>query len=185
MAKRAQRWVVLLRAVNVGGSGRMTMLALRTAIQGHGFPDAATYLQSGNVVLTAPGPAASIAVGVEAAIAAELGFTTHAMVRTAAQMRALADASPFPGEDDPSRIGFGFCKTRPAADAVAELAARDFGRDRAVALGTECALWYPDGMGRSKMTGSVLERVLGVPITVRNARVTAALAELAAQPGTM
>lgn len=182
MAKRTHRWVVLLRAVNVGGSGRMTMADLRAAIGGNGFPDATTYLQSGNVVLTAPGPADAIAAAVEAAIATELGFATHAMVRTAAQMRAIAATSPFPDEGDPSRIGFGFCKTRPTAGAVAALAARDFGRDRAIALGTECALWYPDGMGRSKMTGTALERVLGVPITVRNARVTAALADLATQP---
>jgi len=178
MASRARRWAVMLRAVNVGGSGRMTMADLKVAVHGAGYPDATTYLQSGNLVLTSPGAASAIAEAVEAAVREHLGFTTHAMVRSARQMHAVASASPFPEEGDPARIGIGFCKAAPTRPAIDALAARDFGRDRAVVRGSECALWYPDGMGRSKMTGAVLERVLEVPVTVRNWKVTQALAAL-------
>lgn len=179
MSPRVQPWVVLLRAVNVGGSGRMTMADLRAAVHDAGFPDAITYLQSGNLVLTSPGPAATIAGAVERAIASALGFSTHAMVRAAPQMQAIA--SPPPTIDpDPVGLAVAFCKSRPTAAARDALAARDFGRDHATPHGTECYLRYPDGMGRSKMTGAVLERVLGVPVTVRNWKVTRALAELVA-----
>jgi len=182
VARREQQWVVVLRAVNVGGTGRMTMADLRSVVHGAGFPDATTHIQSGNLLLGAAGPGPAIEAAIESAIAAELGFSTQAMARTAAQMRTLADASPHPDDADPSRIGIGFCKTRPAAAAVRALAARDFGHDRAEVRGAECVLWYPDGMGRSKMTGAALERVLGVPLTVRNLKVTRALAELASAP---
>jgi uncharacterized protein (DUF1697 family) len=158
----------------------MTMADLRATAHAAGFPDASTYAQTGNLVLDAPGPAAAIAAAVEAAIASDLGFTTHAMVRSAAQMQAIAAVSPFPDEPDAGRIGIGFCKTKPTPAAIRALLERDFGRDRVEVRGTECGLWYPDGMGRSKMTGAVLERILGVPITVRNWRVTQALADLVA-----
>jgi uncharacterized protein (DUF1697 family) len=63
--------------------------------------------------------------------------------------------------------------------AVAALAARDFGRDRATVVGSDVYLCYPGGQGRSKMSGAVLEKLLGVPITVRNWNITTALAERA------
>lgn len=182
MSRRAQRWVVLLRGVNVGGSGRMTMADLRAAVQAAGFPDATTYLQSGNLVLTSHDPAQTIADSIETAVREHLGISTRAVVRSATQVRAIVRTSPFPEESDPARIGIGFCASPPAPETVRALAARDFGRDRAVVHGSACALWYPDGMSRSKLTGSVLERVLEVPVTIRNWRVTQALADLVAAP---
>ena len=178
MTARTQPWIVVLRAVNVGGSGRMAMADLRAAVHAAGYPDAVTHIQSGNLVLSTADGAAAVEATIEAAITDRFGFATSAMARTVAQMRRLADASPYPDEPDPSRIGVGFCKIRPTAASVRALAARDFGRDRVAVHGTECFLWYPDGMGRSKMTGAVLERILEVPLTVRNLRVTRALAAL-------
>ena len=74
----------------------------------------------------------------------------------------------------------GFCKAKPTAAAVRALADRDFGRDRATVAGADVYLCYPDGQGRSKMSGAALEKLLGVAITVRNWNVTTALAEKAA-----
>lgn len=176
MGKRA--FVVLLRGVNVGRSGRMTMASLREALAQAGYDDAETYLQSGNVVVSASGPAVQVSQAVEAAIAQHLGFTTDAIVRTQEQMRAIAQRAPL-ADDDPSRLAVGFCKARPQAAAVRGLHGRDFGSDVAQVRGSEVFLWYPNGMGRSKLTGTVLERALGVSITVRNWKVVQELARLA------
>ena len=42
--------IALLRAVNVGGTGKLTMADLRTLCAGIGFARARTYIASGNVV---------------------------------------------------------------------------------------------------------------------------------------
>jgi len=78
-----------------------------------------------------------------------------------------------------SSLHVGYAKKKPARAAMAALAERDFGRDRAIVEGADVYLCYPDGQGRSTMSGAALEKILGVPITVRNWNVTTALAERA------
>ena len=172
--------VVLLRGINVGRHRRVTMADLRTALAGAGYAEVETYVQSGNLVVQTSVGAARLAGDVEAALRAELGLDVDAIVRTAAQLRRILTANPFLAAGEPTKaLHVGFAKKKPAAATVRALAARDFGRDRATVVDAEVYLCYPDGQGRSKMSGATLEKILGVPITVRNWNVTTALAERA------
>ncbi len=45
-------FVALLRAVNVGGTGKLAMRDLAALCRGAGFSDVRTYIASGNVVFT-------------------------------------------------------------------------------------------------------------------------------------
>jgi uncharacterized protein (DUF1697 family) len=175
--------VVLLRGVNVGRHRRVTMADLRAALATAGYPDVATHVQSGNLLVTTRVGAARLSRDVETALRAQLGLDIDAIVRTAAQLRAVLAANPFLAEGLPTpALHVGYAKRKPARAAATALAERDFGRDRAVVSGADVYLCYPDGQGRSKMTGATLEKILGVPITVRNWNVTTALAERAAAP---
>ena len=64
------RYVALLRAVNVGGTSKLPMADLRAIATALGYDDVATYIQSGNLVLTSRDSAASVARDLAAAIAA-------------------------------------------------------------------------------------------------------------------
>ena len=44
-------YIALLRAVNVGGTGKLPMAELRTLCESAGFKDVRTYIASGNVLL--------------------------------------------------------------------------------------------------------------------------------------
>ena len=56
------------------------------------------------------------------------------------------------------------------------------GRERAVGRDRHAYLVYPDGIGRSRLTASVVERALGTRGTLRNWNTVTALARLAAAP---
>ena len=172
--------VVLLRGINVGRHRRVTMADLRAALAAAGYPDVETYVQSGNLLVNTRVGAARLTADVEAALRAELGLEVDAIVRTGPQLRTVLAANPFLAERVPTNtLHVGYCKAKPTAAAVRALAARDFGRDRATVAGSDVYMCYPDGQGRSKMSGAALEKLLGVAITVRNWNVTTALAEMA------
>jgi len=87
--------VVLLRGVNNVGSRRVTMAALKSAVETMGFKNVRTVLASGNVIVEAPrcGPdlGRRIAVGLEKA----LGFPVTVLIRTVRDLRAIVRSEPF------------------------------------------------------------------------------------------
>ena len=172
--------VVLLRGINVGRHRRVSMADVRASLADVGYPDVETYLQSGNLLVETRVGATRLGADVEAALRGDLGLDIDAIVRTGAQLRKVLTTNPFLAERVPtSALHVGYCKSKPSAAAARALAARDFGRDRATVVGAEVFLLYPDGQGRSKMSGAVIEKILDVAVTVRNWNVTTALAERA------
>lgn len=141
-------FVALLRAVNVGGTGKLPMEDLRAMCAEAGFADVATYIASGNVVFTAETDEAAAKAALESRLAAYAGKPVGVMVRTAAEMsRVLAD-SPFPGAPG-NKVTATFLDAPPPADALAQMSGR---ADEEAALGTrEIYVFYPSGMGRSKL----------------------------------
>ena len=88
-------YAALLRGVNVGGNNKLAMETLRTISSGCGFGDVATYIQSGNVVFTSRLGAAKVATALQDAILAETGIDARVVVRTAAELAAVASDNPF------------------------------------------------------------------------------------------
>jgi uncharacterized protein (DUF1697 family) len=171
------RFVALLRGVNVGGSGRMAMADLRACAEGAGFADVATHIQTGNLLLgTSMRSAEKVARALEEAVAADLGFRTAAMVRTAAQLTAALDERPFP-DADPAALHIAFLREAPPSAKAEALVAPD-GPDELAVIGREVHLHYPRGMGRSKLTGALIEKALGVPATARRRTVVERLRDL-------
>ena len=161
--------VALLRSINLGAGSTVPMAELREVVTALGHGSVRTYIQSGNVVFDSateqPGPA------LEAALAARFGFPIPVLVRTAAEMAAIAT---FPVED-------------PAHTTVFFLSAAGTGTldpmrsppDTFVQNGRELYVRYPNGQGRSKVQLAWVERGLGVVGTARNWRTTQTLADWA------
>jgi len=173
------RQLALLRAVNVGGR-KLPMAALRDLCAALGWEDVATYIQSGNVVFTANGKTEEIEAELEQAIEREFGLDVPVVVRTAAQWTKLADSNPFAkaGAEAPNRLQLLVSKRPPAPDAAQKLMerARDGERVEAVQGG----LWFhfPEGVARSKLTPSLIDRACGSPATGRNYRTVQKLREM-------
>ncbi|MGK5521438.1 DUF1697 domain-containing protein [Micromonospora sp. URMC 107] len=176
------RWVALLRGVNVGGA-KVAMADLRRLVTGLGHDDVKTYLQSGNVVFgSRVRDAGALARGIERAIADELGLTVPVLVRSGRELAAVAGGNPYADrEDDPTRLLVVFLATAPGRSAVAALAAPGGENVAFTVAGREVYLHYPDGgYGRSKFTNNHLEKKLGVVATTRNWRSVRTLAEMSA-----
>jgi uncharacterized protein (DUF1697 family) len=117
----------------------------------------------------------------EAETARRLGFEVDWLVRTAPDWRAMVARNPFPreAERDPARLIVLFLKGRPAAARVASLRASITGREVLRAGSRHLYVYYPDGVGRSKLDFARIERALGLRATGRNWNTVRRLATLA------
>jgi uncharacterized protein (DUF1697 family) len=96
------------------------------------------------------------------------------------ELLRIGGASPFPKKGaDPARHHVTFLAERPAKKAVTELVLPASGRDELVVDGREVYVHTPDGYSKSKLTGTLLERRLGVLSTTRNWNTVTKLCELA------
>jgi uncharacterized protein (DUF1697 family) len=165
------RVIALLRAVNVGVTGKMPMAELSRVLTKLGYTGVKTVLQSGNAVFTCAASAdAKLEATLEAAVANAFGAQTAFFVRSAAEWDAIIAANPFSAtaQDDPSHLVVMTSKSAPAAANVTALHAAIAGRERIHAIGKQLYIAYPDGIGTSKLTSAVIERKLGVAGTARN-----------------
>ncbi len=160
-------YALLLRGINVGGTGKLPMADLRDLLAKLGADHVSTYIQSGNAVLTSDLPAADLARQVEDAVEARFGFRRQAVVIPAQDFLAMRAAFPFKPAFDAPKTGHMWFLSGPAQadlDAMQGLAADD----EAFALLTGCfCLHAPSGIGRSKLAAKV-EKLLGVAATARN-----------------
>jgi uncharacterized protein (DUF1697 family) len=165
--------VALLRAVNVGGV-KVAMADLRELAEGLGWSDVETHLNSGNLLFTTAEDEDGAASRLEGALAELYGREVPVMVRTLGELAAALDRRPFREERYLEKgVQVAFLSGVPAAGALERLGPLD--PEECVLDGREAFLYYPNGLGRSKLTNAVLERGLGVRTTVRGLRTVAGL----------
>ena len=141
-------YVALLRAVNVGGTGKLPMSDLKAMCEAAGFKQVRTYIASGNVVFKSARAADEVKAALEAALREYAGKPVAVMVRTSEEMAAVLAANPFPN-GAPNRTMTVFLDDAPAVDALDKVSGR---KDEELALGTrEIFVHYGDGIGDSKL----------------------------------
>lgn len=164
-------YVALLRAVNVGGTGVLPMKDLIAICGELGFRHARTYIQSGNVVFEADGGEDTVRMALEEVLRVRMGKPVDVMVRTAAEMRAVLEGDPFAAMEG-NRVAVVFLAGEPPVDMLCGLTGP--GGERVQAGVREVYVYYPEGMGRSK-----LKLPLEGAVTVRNRNTVAKLVAMA------
>lgn len=166
-------YIVLLRAVNVGGTGKLPMKELKAMCEEAGFLDVETYIASGNVVLHSGDRPEKVKEILELRLTEYAGKKMDVFVRTAREMRDLVDVNPYPDEPG-NRVAVMFLDRKPPGDLDA--LASGVQNEEFKAAAQEIFIHYPDGLGPSKLTfGSDL---LG---TTRNMNTVRKLAEMASR----
>lgn len=89
-------YIALLRAVNVGGTGKLSMAELKSMCEAEGFTQVRTYIASGNVVLKADCSAQQLKSALARRLASYAGKPIEVFVRTLQQMTQVLEANPFP-----------------------------------------------------------------------------------------
>ena len=163
--------VALLRGINVGGHKPVAMAELRELLAQLGLLEARSLLQSGNLVFRSTGLTdLQLERLLESEAQKRLGLETDFFVRTAQAWKSIVARNPFREEtqSDPSHLVVLLLKEAPANQAVEALQAAITGREVVRAHGKQAYVVYPDGIGRSRLTNKLIEKMLGTKATGRN-----------------
>jgi uncharacterized protein (DUF1697 family) len=166
-------FVALLRAVNVGGTGKLPMSDLKAMCEELGFTSVRTYIASGNVVFASRKSEAAIKSALEKRLAAYAGKPAGVLVRSAAEMAEVSAKNPFP-KAAPNRTMAIFLDEAPPKDTIASVRGC---KDEEIKLGKrEIYVHYGEGMAKSKLVIPAAKTG-----TARNMNTVATLAEMAAE----
>jgi uncharacterized protein (DUF1697 family) len=173
--------IALLRAVNLGGETKVSMADLRKLLAELGLGNPRTLLQSGNAVFEGgQGGDDELEKVLESETTRSLALRTDFFVRDLVEWSSMIANNPFLAEatTDPSHLLVVCLRAQPGERSVRTLDALA-GPERAGTWGRHLYLTYPKGIGRSRLTMSVIERTLGTRGTARNWNTVLKLAALA------
>jgi uncharacterized protein (DUF1697 family) len=184
----ARTYIALLRGINVGGRNRVPMAELRSMCGDLGWRGVRTYIQSGNVTFESAGPRPSLESSLEEAIERQLGLSIPVVVRAAATWRGYVAGNPYPeaSRAEANLVMLALSKAPPAPGAVDGLLERAAKGERITLIGDALWIHYRGGVGRSRLSPALFDRLVGSPVTARNWRTVLkldALARAAAEPG--
>jgi len=177
-------YLALLRAVNVGGAGRLAMSDLRDFFAAQGFAGAQTLLQTGNVVFRSVAPAGTeLEQHLRREAKLRLGLDTDFLIRSAEEWAGVIAANPFPHEarHDPGHLLVTALPSAPEPQSIAVLQSAIRDREQVQAHGRHLYITYPDGIGRSRLTAALVTAKIGMSGTSRNWNTVLKLAALAAR----
>ena len=165
-------FVALLRAVNVGGTGKLPMSDLKEICEELGFAGVRTYIAGGNVVFSSRKSEAAVKAALEKRLEAYAKKPVGVLVRTAAEMAQVLADNPFP-KAAPNRTMAVLLDRAPPADTLAGVRGQ---RSEQIRLGRrEIYIHYGEGMGTSKLVVPAAQAG-----TARNMNTVATLARMAA-----
>jgi len=171
----------LFRGINVGGNRLVKMPDLKALHEALGLRNVVTYIQSGNVVFTSDASdVTQLQKNIEQAFAEKFGFPVHVIVRSSSDLQEIVTKNPFQNQESKESkwIAVTFLATSPDNAAQEALLNAYKGPEEIFILGKEAYIYYPEGMGRSKLTHTLLEKKLKTNGTARNWNTVLKLQEL-------
>lgn len=170
------RFVAFLRAINVGGH-TVKMDRLRALFADAGYSDVATFIASGNVVFGADNAGAGDESGglearIERHLFEALGYDVATFIRPLPRLAGIAAAPPFGngGTTDGGTLYIGFLKAAPEPAASAALSQLQSDTDDFVLRDRELYWLCRTRFSDSPVSGALLEKTLGTPLTLRNVK---------------
>jgi len=161
----------MLRAVNVGGHGKIKMDALRALYASLKFENPHTYLQSGNVIFkTSERNLDTIAKRLHPAIEKKFSCSTDVILRTTEDFHAIIKKNPFAKRTDvePDKLVVVFLAADPGNEARKAVLDQKFQPEEIHAIGRELYIYFPNGQGQSKLPLPRIYKLLQTPGTARN-----------------
>jgi uncharacterized protein (DUF1697 family) len=174
--------ISMLRGVNVGGHNRIKMDALRGLYESLKLEDPRTYVQSGNVIFRSKEKnLPALAKKIQNAVEREFGFPPEIILRTVNEMRQVLDTHPFANRRDiePSQLLITFLTAEPGPNAHAALLNLKNHPEELHLKGRELYIHFPNGVGKSKLPWSSVEKLLKITGTARNLNSAAKMLEIA------
>ena len=166
------RYVALLRAINVGGR-RVKMDHLRELFGALGFTNVETFIASGNVIFDSETEdTQTLERKIQDHLRGSLGYEVATFVRTVSELGNISRYRPFDSSDSDAEgtsLYIAFLLTLPSAEAQEKLMAFRNEVDDFRVHGREVYWLCRKKISESAFSGALLEKVLGMPATMRNA----------------
>ena len=169
--------VAFLRAINLGARRQFPGAAIVAAVEGAGFGDVATYINTGNVRLTTTMRSRPrIEAALEAAFLADRGFEVPTLVYRPEELVEVAEAAEALEHDGKHYVAL--VREAPDPAAVRALQERAGSGERVVLGGRAVHLLVgADGVHGTRLSNALVEKVLGVDATTRNPSVVRAVVD--------
>lgn len=165
-------YILLFRGINVGGKNLVPMKELKILLEGEGYGDVKTYIQSGNVVLSvASNPAKRVAAIVET----EFGISPDVFAIEKSEFENIVVANPYHSYEGKT-VHFYFCSEKPKLN-LNKVKSFISSSESYELKGNVFYLHAPNGIARSKLVLNI-ESCLGVSYTGRNLNTVLKLREL-------
>ena len=174
--------ISMLRGINVGGHNSLKMESLRAMYESLGLRDAQTYVQSGNVVFrTTARDLAPLAKRIEGKIEQTFGFRPGVIIRSSSDLREVIRRNPFATRQgiEPGKLLITFLAAVPSPEAREKMLGIQADPEEMHIEGREVYAYYPNGMGRAKLSPALIERTLKTAGTGRNWNTVTKLLEMA------
>src|SRR5260370_32424864 len=163
--------ISMLRAGNGGGHNKIKMEALRAVYESLKLRDAQTYVQSGNVIFRSDErDILRLTKRIEDGIERKFGFRPKVILRTAAEMKDVVARNPFAKRRgiETGKLLVSFLASDPGEEAREKVRQMKCDLEELRIEGRELYIYFPNGIGRSKLSTARLEKTLSTPGTGRN-----------------
>jgi len=177
-----QKYIAILRGINVGGHRKILMKDLRDLLQKLNFENVQTYIQSGNVIFEFDDKVSKpdIENQITNSIKTKYGFDVPVIVRKENDLFEILNSNPFIKSDDfdINRLAITFLGEIPAADKVTLIEQIDFSPDKFKIIGNNAFVYCSGKYSESKITNQFFENKLKTNATTRNWKTIKKLCEL-------
>jgi uncharacterized protein (DUF1697 family) len=163
--------IAMLRGVNVGAANRMKMEDLRGICTSLKFRNPQTYVQSGNVIFTTEEKDLSkVAKKLEDALEKKFGFRPAVVLRTTDELRKVVKQNPFAqcSGIEPGKLLVTFHVDDPGKEVRANVLAIKSDLEELHFIGRELYIYFPNGMGKTKLPLAAIQKLVKTPGTARN-----------------
>ncbi|MEU2393185.1 DUF1697 domain-containing protein [Streptomyces sp. NPDC007369] len=175
-------YAALLRGINVGGKKKVPMAELREVLEGLGYEDVRTYVQSGNAVFGCrDADAGALGREIEAALERRFGFSVACLVVDGPHLQAVQEGCPYPaGELEGKQLHATFLSEQPDEERFAAIDREAFLPEEFSVGERVVYLYAPEGLGRSKLAEALFRSAVfkGISATTRNWNTVVKLAEM-------
>lgn len=166
------KYVALLRAINVGGH-TVKMDYLRSLFEAIGLANVETFIASGNVIFDSKsGNQLALEQKIEKRLQETLGYEVKTFIRSTSELKAVAAYKPFIDSElnkEGHALYIGFVGGSPNVQAKQKLLSYCGEIDDLHVHGREVYWLCRTKMGVSKFSGALVEKILGMRVTFRNA----------------
>ena len=163
-----QRFIAILRGINVGGHRKIKMADLKQMLANMGFENVETYIQSGNIAFNSNESPVKLESNIEKEISKTFGFDVPVIIRNREEMANVINSNPYVDSSEITSLFVTFLSSQPGQTEIEKLNQFDVGDDMFIIRGKDIFMKCIGPYHKSKLTNALFEKNLKIKATSRN-----------------